>query len=515
MELFPTKDLCYALATLMKEPSLLEESKIRLDRNDFYTKGESKFYQIIFAAINNLYLKDGMTRIEPANIDEYLSNYPTMYETFEQNGGVEFLYKVEEIANPDSYLRYATRIRKFSLLRDVEEKGFSLEAIYEVSEDPELNSHYQTRFEQLSIDEIIEHYERIVNDFSSKFGIGHDTEGGIAGQNGMDLLQSFLEEPQYGVSTCGKLQNTIFRGHQKGSSMLRSATTNAFKSRTALAEATDLSISKWYNWKINKWESKGNSEKVLFISTEMEQEKLEPTIWAYISGVKEENIRDGAWNDKEYEVIKESIEHLNECSNFFIEYIPKFDPQTINSVIKKYAVQHEVDYVYFDYIHLNFEIMIEIANKTKGMSTREDMMLSIFAAGLEELAKEYNFHLSTSTQLNGNFDPASDSFDSRMLRGAKSMADKFTKACIMNQPTEKELKQIEHITKDGYRKLPNMVWHIYKNRESKFKGRLYLYIDFDTMRMEDLFMTDNNGKQINVPERILESVEVVEEEYDF
>lgn len=514
MELFPTKDLCYALATLMKEPSLLEESKIRLDRNDFYTKGESKFHQIIFAAINNLYLKDGMGRIEPANIDEYLSNYPTMYETFEQNGGIEFLYKIEEIANPDSYLRYATRIRKFSLLRDVQEKGFSLDDIYEVSEDPELNSHYQTKFEQLSIDEIIEHYEKIVNDFSSKFGIGHDTEGGIAGQNGMDLLRSFLEEPQYGVTTCGLLQNTIFRGHQKGSSMLRSATTNAFKSRTALAEATDLSISKWFNWETKQWETKGNSEKVLFISTEMEQEKLEPTIWAYISGVKEENIRDGAWNDEEYEVIKESIGHLNECSNFFIEYIPKFDPQTINSVIKKYAVQHEVDYVYFDYIHLNFEIMIEIANKTKGMSTREDMMLSIFAAGLEELAKEYNFHLSTSTQLNGNFDPASDTFDSRMLRGAKSMADKFTKACIMNQPTEKELKQIEHITKDGFRKLPNMVWHIYKNRESKFKGRLYLYIDFDTMRMTDLFMTDNNGKQINVPERVLESVEVVEE-YDF
>lgn len=515
MELFPTRDLCYALGTLMKEPSLLEECKIRLDRNDFFAQGESKFHQIIFAAINNLYLNDGMTTIEPANIDEYLSNYGTMYETYEQNGGIEFLYKVETIANPDSYLRYATRIRKFSLLRDVASKGFSLEGIYETSEDPELNSHYQTVFEDLSVDDIIEHYEKIVNEFSSKFGIGHETEGGIAGQNGMELLKSFLEEPQYGVSTCGLIQNTVFRGHQKGSSMLRSATTNAFKSRTALAEATDLSISKWFNWDTGKWESKGNSEKVLFISTEMEQEKLEPTIWAYISGVKEENIRDGKWTDEEFEVIKDSIEHLSECSNFFIEYIPKFDPQTINSVIKKYAVQHEVDYVYFDYIHLNFEIMIEIANKTKGMSTREDMMLSIFAAGLEELAKEYNFHLSTSTQLNGNFDPASDTFDSRMLRGAKSMADKFTKACIMNQPNEKELKQIEPILSKGFRNVPNMVWHIYKNRESKYKGRLYLYIDFDTMRMTDLFMTDSNGKYIEVPERVLETVEEEQEEYDF
>ncbi|MEB7385058.1 hypothetical protein [Staphylococcus xylosus] len=64
--------------------------------------------------------------------------------------------------------------------------------------------------------------------------------------------------------------------------MLRSASTNTFKSRTSLGEATDLAINKWYNWKTKQWEDKGNSKKVLYVSIEMEQEELEPTIWAYI-----------------------------------------------------------------------------------------------------------------------------------------------------------------------------------------------------------------------------------------
>lgn len=54
-----------------------------------------------------------------------------------------------------------------------------------------------------------------------------------------------------------------------------------------------------------------------------------------------------------------------------------------------------------------------------------------------------------------------------------------------------------------------MIWHVYKNRHSKFKGKLYLYIDFDTMRMEDLFMTNDNDELLNVPERELKVEEAL------
>lgn len=508
MNLFPTKAICSALACLMKEPELLESNSIKLDRTDFYIKGETKFYQVIFAAIYNLY-QDGLTTITPANIDEFLSHYDNLYEIYNENDGIDFLYSIEEtLANTDSYHRYASRIRKFSLLRDVVDKGFSLEGVYEVSDDREENEAFQMRFEKMSVDDIIDHYERIVNDFASKFKIGYETDGGFAGENGIDLFHSFKNAAQYGVTTCGKLQNSIFRGNLLGASMLRSAATNTFKSRTSLGEATDLAINRWYNWETEQWEDKGKAEKVLYITTEMEQEELEPTIWAYISGVKEERIRDFDLTNEEVEIVEQSIKDLNECQTFYIEYVPKFDPTTINTIIKKYALQYDVDYVFFDYIHLNFQIMMDIASKTRGMTTREDMILGIFAAGLAELAKEYNFHLSTSTQVSGEIQH-SKKLDQNVLRGAKNMADKFTKACIMTRPTKEDDKVIEKFLAKGIKKKPNMIWHIYKNRHSKFKGKLYLYIDFDTMRMEDLFMTNDNDELLNVPERELKVEEAL------
>lgn len=487
----------------MKDPALVEDSKVKLNREDFYAKGESTFYQIIFATISNLY-QEGVTKLKPANIDEYLSSYASQYEVFNQNDGIEFLYKLEAVANPESYERYATRVKKYSLVRTIQEYGFSLEDIYETSEDEEENALLMNRFEQYSVDDIIKHYEEIVNEFASHFSIGYETESGIAGEGGLELFESFKESPQYGVSTCGLLQNSVFRGHLLESSMLRSASTNTFKSRTGLAEATDLAIAKWYNWETKQWEQRGSGENVLYITTEMKQNLLEPTIWAYVSGVPEDKIKDyHVLTEEQKEIVKEAITHVRDQKNFYIEYVPKFDPTTIKAIIKKYVVQKDVDYVFFDYIHLNFEIMMDIASKTKGMTTREDMMLSIFAAGLVEMSQEYGFHLSTSTQLNGEVVNAKK-LDQNVLRGAKSMADKFTKACIMTRPTLEDEKVIEKLMsqiKGVHKKQPNMIWHIYKNRHSKFKGKLYLYVDFDTMRMEDLFMTDDNDKLMDVPER--------------
>lgn len=522
-DLFPNTSVCSALACLMTKPTLLEESEIKLNRDDLVVKGESKFYYVIFSAINNIFLDGAKEKITPAAVDEFLRHYDEPYKIFTQNDGIEFLYHITEtLGSPDSYNRHATRIRKFTLLREVEKLGFGLEGVYEESDDTEENTALQSRFERMTVDEVIEHYERLVNEFASKFKIGYETQGGIAGENGLDLFNSFKESPQYGVTTCGLLQNTIFRGQLLGSSMLRSAATNTFKSRTSLAEATDLAISKWYNWETGVWEDKGTAEKVLYITTEMEQDELEPTIWAYISGVKEEKIRDYNLTNEEVEIVKQSIEELNDCSTFYIEYVPKFDPTTINSIVKKYALQHDVDYVFFDYIHLNFQIMIELASKTRGMTTREDMMLGIFAAGLAEMAKEYNFHLSTSTQVNGEINH-SKKLDQNVLRGAKNMADKFTKALVMTRPNNEDDKVIDAILSKlkGVNKRPNMIWHIYKNRHSKYKGKLYLYVDFDTMRMEDLFMTDDKDDLINVVgtdlkvETIKDSEELDEENLPF
>ena len=519
-KLFPVRTIFNALGCLMKDPMLLEDGKIRLDRDDFYDSGEPIFHVMIFAAINNLYNK-GMTAIQPADIDEYLSDYKEKYKLFEDNDGLQWCYEAIEFAEEDNYPYYAEKLRKFSLLRELDEQGFSLDGIYDVTNDPDADDEEaQAYFDNLSIDDIVDYIEKKVNGIVSSYQVGYDRISSKAGDNGIELLESFKEKPMYGFPTIGEMQNTIFRGILPKNSFLRSAKTNIGKSRLSIAEATDLAISKWYNPKKKEWEPRNQKRKVLFISTEMEEDELQPTMWAYISGVAEERIKDADITEEEEEVLKEGILHLQEC-DLFIEYVPKFDPQTINAVIKEYAIKHEIDVVFFDYIHLSFEIMMEISGKTRGMTMREDMMLTIFASGLEELAREYNFHLRTSTQMNGNeSDGSTQMLDQSLLRGAKAMADKMQYAVIMDKPSEKELQIIAPLIENsnqfgGHPMQPNLVYHIYKNRRTKWKGKLYLYVDYDTMRITELFYTDFSHNHVKVPKTklndLLEDTEETEE----
>ena len=513
--LFPTRAMFNAIGCLLKEPLLIHDGKFRLERNDFITSKQSKFHMILFATIENLVDK-GLTTIQPSDMDEYLSKYPEHYQVFNDNDGVEWCYSAIENAQVRNYEVFVEEIKKYSLLRELQAEGLDINEIYPLDND---DDNLRSQFDKMTIDDILKFYEDKINKVSSSYHIGYDRQKSKAGDNGVELYNSFKETPLYGFPTVGKAQNTIFRGMPTKTSMLRSALTNSGKTRIAIAEATDLAIGKWYEHdpkhpSKSGWRDKGAKKKVLFISTEMEESELQPTMWAYTSGVAEEEIVDGKLNEKDEQIVMESIKHLQEC-DLFIEYVPKFDPQTINAIVKEYAVKHDIDVVFFDYIHLSFEIMMELSNKTRGMTMREDMMLTIFASGLEELAREYNFHLRTSTQMNGEqTDQTNQMLDQRLLRGAKAMADKMQYGVIMARPTPKELQLVEYhklFPDVAYGKFiePNMVYHIYKNRMTKYKGKLWLHIDFGTMRVQELFFTDFQNRQIDVP--LTELSEALEE----
>ena len=63
---------------------------------------------------------------------------------------------------------------------------------------------------------------------------------------------------------------------------------------------------------------------------------------------------------------------------------------------------------------------------------------------------------------------------------------------------EKELKKVEPILRELINKpQPNLVYSLYKNRGGKWnKIKIWLYIDYSTMRVHDLFVTDYDYKLI-------------------
>lgn len=77
---------------------------------------------------------------------------------------------------------------------------------------------------------------------------------------------------------------------------------------------------------------------------------------------------------------------------------------------------------------------------------------------------------------------------------AKSIIDKADSAMIVSRPTKQEFKKIDYILRGMVsigKPQPNICISVYKNRGGKYNNvKIWLYIDYDTMRVSDLFITD-------------------------
>lgn len=790
MSLIEKRSIFQCLGNLIKNPELLEDPKYKFEREDFTAKGESLFYVIIFAAINNLY-NEGAKNIDILSIDSYLSSYGKQYAIFNENKGIEYLQNAIEQSHEDNFDYNYNRLKKFSLLREYDFQGFDIKEVYDDTIlNPREQEEMMARFDEMSIKDIVDHYDKKQLEIKHKFVVEDKIVSGKAGEGAKEQLKRFRESPDYGISLIGDMQNAIFRGAQTRTIGMRSAPSNLGKcvvgdtlvytdkglieiqnipeyynvdsrgeseaniisyetdgtrhllptshwynmghsktikiktrmgyeiegtpehpivisdtkgntyfkklqdvgkedrvvisvnnnlfgnmvknketsylvgffygqdevpetimmgtrdtvasflrgwaegnsqvtddsiklyayskkaskqlhilllnfgvvsnlissttdgkefytleiktvqmltkfhkelgfkknqfqeslgslinkdltdtannwfiddikeisngeaivydftvpkthsfvangivnhnTRISLSEAVDMAIDEWFDLETQQWTPKGRKENVLFISTETEKSDLEPTMWAYISGVPEEKIKDGTYDEEEEQRLEKAIEIL-ENSGLWIDYIPDFDTDLIESRIKQHIFNNDLKYVFFDYVHISSSVMEELATQGKGVRLREDMVLFMFVDRLEKICKQHDVWLRTASQVNGTWKD-SETADSTMLRGAKNMADRLNFGIIMLTPTKKELDAVKPILENRFGHQPNVVYHIYKNRATKYKDcKLWLYIDYNTMRQEEMFLTNNRNELISIkPVTINDDEELVQ-----
>ena len=178
----------------------------------------------------------------------------------------------------------------------------------------------------------------------------------------------------------------------------------------------------------------------------------------------------------------------------------------------KYKKEKLVQYVYFDYLHTSVKLIMQIANMSKGMKLQEYQILYIFASKLKTLANTLQVHISSSTQLNGEYKDTKIK-DETLLRGSKSIADRIDIGVISLPPTKDELKGVENILRQGIYPVPNLIYHVYKVRRGKLtRVRLWLHADLGTCRTRDLFVTDNDYNLIPVERLTIEHIDKVLEE---
>lgn len=481
------------LGDLINNPLLILDESYRFEKEDF----PERFHQILFGTVENL-VKSGVKEINFNTVDDYLSKYPVQYKVFTDNHGDEYMENAIQIADSKNFPYYYATVRKFGLLRQLAQKGFDTSEIYNPNIlDVDESSKMQRKFDNLTTEDILNAYEQSIIGLKEVYVTDSVSTGCQAGKGIKDLKEQYKSTPEMGMPLGSHKLTTICRGRRLKKLYLKTAPSGFGKTRISAGDAAKISIPIYYDTKVHQWVSTGCKEPTLFITTELEKDEVQTMFLAYVSGVPEDHILDGKYEDGEEERVDRAIEVINE-SPLWIEHCPDFNVEDIENIIKRYKTERQIGYVFFDYLFTSIKILSEVSQKARGVKIREDNVLIMFVDKMKTLCNSLNIHIDTSTQANGDWKTTKDG-DANIIRGAKGIADKLDIAYCVLPFTAADDKGTEAITHKGFSKKPNLVYHVYKVRRGRINHvKVFVYFDYSTCRTEDLFVTDNDYKLLQV-----------------
>ena len=396
-----------------------------LDITDKYTIRDEdfvdQFHRVVFGAIYKLH-ELGAKSISLNNIMDFLSERPKSEAIYKQNKGDEWLQKISSIATQSTFDYYYGRLKKFSLLRAYDNCGIDVSDIYDIDNilDSKKKQLQEDLLDNSTLEQIANKVDEKIDSIRLSYVDNEIDEAQQAAKGIRSLVDQFKQHPEVGVPLYGPLINTVTRGARLKKFYLRSAGTGIGKTRSMIADACYISCSKIYDENFG-WIKCGTQEPVLFVTTEQELEEIQTMMLAFLSNVNEEHILNGEYLEGEEKRIDEAIKILEEAP-LYVEELPDFSLQDVENVIKKNIRDHDVKYVFHDYIHTSIKILEEITKRSGGIKLREDNVLFMLSTRLKDLCNKYGIFIMSATQLNGDWKDAKIP-DQNLLRGAKAIAD--------------------------------------------------------------------------------------------
>ncbi len=361
--LFDPKAAQYVLGCLMHQPSILyDNEKYILTVDDF----SNKIYTILFGAVYNLSYT-GTELITPPNIDLYLSGYQTQYDLYTQANGndlAQLIYEMTEDFDMAQFNYYYERIKKFSTLRELKNKGFSINEFY----NPDFlnQAEEEERFNKLTVQDILNRIRNKIQLVENHNLTKQEATGQYAAKGIRDLVQSLRLQPEVGIPLEGKYFNYTTRGCRKGKMYMYSAPSGGGKTRTMVGNACAIAFP---HIELGKVVMPPVLQPVLFIATEMQADEIQTLILSWISGVNEEKILLNTCTPDEEHLLSIAINIMEKYEkNFIIEAIPNPNVQSLKSMITNYILHDGVEYIFYDYIFTSVALMDEF----KSVGLRED-----------------------------------------------------------------------------------------------------------------------------------------------
>lgn len=508
MKYYNSQASCQVLGCLMNNPSIVRRKEYNLNLEDFI--GDKHI--LLFTCVYNL-VQQGLKEIAIGDIETYLSTNDLkghdLFFNNEQN--FEWLNMVYEDANLGNFEYYYGLVRKMALLRGYLEEGFDVRDILDIDEiDHIIIKEQNEKLDIMTIEEIKRYFDKKAMRVKQRFDDRDETNKRKSGEKGKELRQLLKESPSYGFNLESNYLNTVSRGALPKKFFLESRDSGTGKTRVAMRRLLGICSPYLWDFKTNKYieNPNGKNNTGLYIGTEMElYEELEPMIWAFISGVEEDRIRNNILTEEEENRVDMAIEYSDQMQ-LFLEDEENYDLSYLWSTVEQYKEDYNISVVAIDYLELTAGLVGEYSQLTRGMSVREDQVLLNLSTNIKNICKKFDLTIFGFTQTTD--EARRDGVrDQRAIKGARSLPNKCDVGITVFEPTNKEMELIEPLIKKckGINNtiIPNACYTIYKNRGNVYKNmKIWGHNNLGNGRFIDLFCTDNNYNPINIEETFIE-----------
>ena len=484
------------LGCLFKQPSLLAQPQYPLTKKDF---SENKFHQVMYLCVSKLY-NAGCQEITPIEIDNVLQSHPVSLEIANDNDYMSFVETTKELTTLENYELYYNAVRKFALLRELQENGFDIKEFYDELEN---EAEQLANLEKLSIQEILNKVEMKGVQLRNKYDVKFVRDEIQAGEDTQALIDSFKQQPSFGAMLQSGYLSTVWNGWSRGHLILRAGPSSSGKSRCSVADLCQVGMLEMWDEDEQDFVPNPNYQSpTLFINTEQDiRTEVEPMFLASVADVEYRKIKNGVMNrDEELRVLKAG--EIIKRSGLIICSMPNFTSKSIERKIKEQVELNGIEYMVFDYMEIQGELSAEF-KAMSAVAPRQDLVLLNLTSDLKRYAEDYSVGILTGCQLNDNW-KESRYVDESFLAGSKAMKNKIDNGSIILPTTylKRDMKVLEpYFHKRGFgenqTKLPNICETIFKGRYSIYGDRrlkVWSYFDRGTFRRKDFFITDDDNQ---------------------
>lgn len=481
-------DMSQVIGALLTNGELIYDTSYSLDIKDFIRE-----HALVFSCVNNL-VRRGVRQFNDEMVTEYIvKHFPSWGDVYkEMYPDNDFVQSLQQGAKLFNLEYHYNNVKKMSYLRDLNDNHFDITPFYDVTcEDKKLNK----EFDKCSVEDIRNKFKSMINKMDEKWvSQGSDNETLSSESVTDDELDDALEgavEVGHKFPIGLEVLTHIYRGQLPQKYLLNMAGSGVGKTRIKMLEAVNNSCEYMWDDNTEDWAYIGEAKPTLFISTEVTTKSCLTMLIAIISGVEESKIKRRKCTSEEKKRIRKARK-IFKSGKLYIEYMPNFTIETIESCIERYVLNKKIEFMYFDYIHASANVMASIGKRTGNKSLGTDKVLEAFSIELKSITNRYFLNFSTSCQVNRN-SQGDDSKSFGSVRGAYSLPDKFDNVMFSTTPTTKELQKFEELKLyEGFLK-PNFCITILKNRDGEDNElTLWFNLNRGNMRFHFLNATDKD-----------------------